>query len=219
MKKILFALIISSPANYAIAQPAVRNEPRHHNVFENEYVRVLDVWLPPNDTTQYHVHATPSVFTTFTKTITSSQLKGGQPVSSVSVAGNSTYDSLVTPRIHRVINIDSTWFHVMDAELVAGKPHADEPALQNTFLHLLFDEPLVRGYHIQLQSNESIQIPASKTGYLLISLSEAAASLHSNGIIQHRFMKPGHYYWIETGKSMSVNADDAAATFTLLQMK
>ena len=119
-------------------------------MFENDYVRVLDVWLAPNDTTQYHIHATPSVFIMLTKTTTSAQLTGQQPVRSISVAGNSWYDSLVTPRIHRVWNDDTTWFHVMDVELVAGKAHINEPVLQNAAIQLLFDEPLVRGYHIQL---------------------------------------------------------------------
>ena len=95
------------------AQVAVRDEPRHHNVFENGYVRILDVFLAPHDTTQFHVHNTPSVFTTFTKTATGSQTTSGQPSGDLSVAGRSWYDSLSTPRIHRVWNEDTTWFHVM----------------------------------------------------------------------------------------------------------
>ena len=67
MYKIYFILLAFHSFLFANAQPAVKDEPRHHNVFENEYIRILDVFLPPNDTTQYHIHSTPSVFTTFTK--------------------------------------------------------------------------------------------------------------------------------------------------------
>ena len=168
MKKYFFAIIALCLGSYAFAQPAVRNEPRHHNVFENDYVRVLDVYLAPNDTTQFHIHATPSVFITLTKTNTSAQLTGQKPVRSISVAGSSWYDSLVTPRIHRVWNDDTTWFHVMDVELVAGKAHSNEPVLQNASIQLLFDEPLVRGYHVQFTTSGSFSF--SKKCYLLVSL-------------------------------------------------
>ena len=64
MKKYFYVIIVFCFSNNVFAQPAVRNEPRHHNVFENDYIRVLDVYLAPDDTTQYHIHATPSVFIT-----------------------------------------------------------------------------------------------------------------------------------------------------------
>lgn len=220
MKKYFFVIIGCCLGSCAFAQTAVRNEPRHHNVFENDYVRVLDVWIAPNDTTQFHIHATPSVFIILTKTTTSAQLSGGQPVRSISVAGSSWYDSLVTPRIHRVWNDDTTWFHVMDVELVAGKPHINEPVLQNTAIQLLFDEPLVRGYHVHFATNESFQLPSSKTGYLLVSLSEASVTFRSNGSSQHRLMKVGHYCWIDAGQDLSISTNNSAlATFTLLQLK
>jgi hypothetical protein len=220
MKKYFFAIIALCFGNYAFTQPAVRNEPRHHNVFENDYVRVLDVYLAPNDTTQYHIHATPSVFITLTKTTTSAQLIGQQPVTSVSVAGGTWYDSLVTPRIHRVWNDDTTWFHVMDVELVAGKPHTNEPVLQSSWIQLLFDESLVREYRLQFATGGSFQLPSSKAGYLVVSLGEVAVTIQSNGAIQHRLMKQGHYFWIEAGRESSITTtNNASAAFTVLQMK
>jgi quercetin dioxygenase-like cupin family protein len=220
MKKYLIAIMATCWAGAAFEQPAVRNEPRHHNVFENEYIRILDVFLAPKDTTQFHVHATPSIFTTFTKTITSSQLPGQQPVRSTSVAGGSWYDSLVTPRVHRVWNDDTTWFHVMDIELVSGKPHVSEPVLQNEAIQLLFDEPLVRAYHVKLAPGGSVQLPSSKSGYLVLSLGEGAVTFRSKGVNQYRLMKEGHYSWISPGEEQSItNNDKQPAIFTFLQFK
>ena len=45
-----------------LAQVPVSQEPKHHNVFENSFVRVLDVHLLPGDTSLFHKHETPSVF-------------------------------------------------------------------------------------------------------------------------------------------------------------
>ena len=74
MKKYLLLILILCSNILIKAQVQVRNEPRHHNVFENEFVRILDVYLPPNDTTQYHIHNTPSVFIVLTNCFISSGL-------------------------------------------------------------------------------------------------------------------------------------------------
>ena len=202
------------------AQVPVRDEPRHHNVFENSYVRLLDVFLGPHDTTQFHVHATPSVFTTFTKTATGSQLVSGQPSGDLSVAGRSWYDSLSTPRIHRVWNEDTTWFHVMDIELVAGKPQSNPGVLQDSLLKLYFNEPLANGYRVQLEAGKHIELPVSATGYLLLSISNAIIEYKVNDFTQHRIMKSGHYLWIEPGKSFSLGSSgNTSASFVVLQLK
>ena len=202
------------------AQVPVRDEPRHHNVFENSYVRLLDVFLGPHDTTQFHVHNTPSVFTTFTKTATGSQLVSGQPTGDLSVAGKSWYDSLSTPRVHRVWNEDTLWFHVMDIELIAGKPRGEQPALHDPLLKLYFNEPLANGYRVELQPATRVELPASSIGYLLISIGHAEIEYMANDNLQHRVMKSAHYLWIEPGKPFSFTSKaDAPSSFVLLQLK
>ncbi|HEY0433106.1 MAG TPA: hypothetical protein VGC95_04505, partial [Chitinophagaceae bacterium] len=120
MYKLIF-FVVALPFSGFSQQLPVRNEPRHHNVFENGYVRILDVFLAPGDTTRFHLHNTPSLFTTFTRTATGSQIEGASPSHDISVAGKSWYDSLSKPRFHRVWNEDTSWFHVMDIELT-GTP-------------------------------------------------------------------------------------------------
>ena len=55
--------------------PVVR-EPYHKNVFENDYVRMIDVQIPVGVTTQYHVHEIPSVIIYLTKSSNASQTWG-----------------------------------------------------------------------------------------------------------------------------------------------
>lgn len=205
---------------FSAAQVQVRDEPRHHNVFENSYVRLLDVFLGPGDTTQFHVHSTPSVFTTFTKTATGSQLVSGQPSGDLSTAGRSWYDSLSKPRIHRVWNEDTTWFHVMDIEFVAGKPKSSPPVLRDPLLKLYFNEPLANGYNLNLDAGKQIELPMSANGYLLLSIGGAMIEYKVNDYTQHRVMKSGHYIWIEPGKSFLIKSDgNSPASFVILQLK
>src|ERR1700761_3462140 len=60
--RIFFLFLFAGPALSTTAQIQVSQEPRHHKVLDNEWVRVLDVHVPPHDTTMMHKHSTPSVF-------------------------------------------------------------------------------------------------------------------------------------------------------------
>lgn len=220
MRKHFFNFIILFQGIILHAQVHVRDEPRHHNVFENEFVRILDVYLAPGDTTQYHLHNTASVFIFLTTTTTGSQLQGQSATRSTSVANTAQYDSLVTPRIHQVWNEDNHWFHVMDIELTAGKPRGNPALLENTSLNLLFDKPLVNVYRLQLKTNVKFSLPVSASGYLLVSFGNANLVYESGKIVQYRKMKGGHYLWIGAGKTASLRVnDELVSDFLLLQMK
>jgi hypothetical protein len=201
------------------AQVHVRDEPRHHNVFENEYLRILDVYLPPGDTTLYHLHNTPSVFVFFTSTTTASQLQGQSATRSISDANTAIFDSLVTPRIHRVWNEDSGWFHVMDVELTSKEVPSQQPLLQNPALQLLFNKSLVNAYKVQL-NNKELHLPTSAKGYLLVSYGQAGLQYRFGKTSYQRLMKSGHYLWIDAGHPVNLSVkSEAPAGFLLLQMK
>lgn len=119
-KKLLFLSVLVIVSLGANAQVQVRNEPRHHNVLENKYFRVLDVNIPPHDTTLQHIHSTPSVILMFTNTVTATQLKGKGWESGKSIAGSAFYrDFSKDTVIHRVSNWDTVLYHVSDIELLS----------------------------------------------------------------------------------------------------
>src|SRR6187431_966860 len=165
LKYILLTAVITCSL-LTTAQIHVRDEPRHHNVFENDFIRILDVHLGPGDTTLYHLHNTPSVFILFTNTSVGSQLIGKQPQKGANITGEVSYDSLNTPRTHRVWNEDTNWFHVMDIELTGTKQKKNISVLQDPALKLLFNEQQVNGYNIELKAAGNLQLPASASGWL-----------------------------------------------------
>ena len=220
MKKYLLLILILCSNFLMKAQVQVRNEPRHHNVFENEFVRILDVYLPPNDTTQYHIHNTPSVFIILTNTNVGSQLIGMQPQKGANITGEVSYDSLSTPRTHRVWNEDSAWFHVMDIELTSKRANLRIPSLQNPTLRLLFNKEQVNGYETEIRPGGNLLLPASSNGYLLVSKSETVIDYKITETTLHRIMKAGHYLWIEGGKAITIMANiQTPASLVLLQLK
>jgi len=219
LKFILFVFIFSCSL-FASSQIHVRNEPRHHNVFENEFVRILDVHLGPRDTTLYHLHNTPSVFIVFTNTNVGSQLIGKQSQKGANITGVVSYDSLNTPRIHRVWNEDTSWFHVMDIELTSTKQNVKISPLKDTALKLLFNEQQVNGYNIDLKPNNTLELPASVNGYLVVSQTTSAIDCNIHGVTQHRMLNPAHYIWVDPGRNFSLKTNrNNAASFVLLQFK
>jgi hypothetical protein len=117
---ILGLILLCLPAKM-YAQVQVREEPRHKNILENKYIRVLDVRIAPGDTTLFHIHSTPSLFLLYTSTRVGSQLKDSAWEKGLNEAGEVSYNSFSPDiRVHRVSNIDTVPFHVNDIELLSS---------------------------------------------------------------------------------------------------
>lgn len=91
-------------------------EPRHHLVLDSTRFRVLDIRIPPGDTSQYHIHDCVILYVAIDPANTSSQLLGrdwivGTPFPSVgSIRIDSTYKA--QPVTHRVTNPGPRTFHL-----------------------------------------------------------------------------------------------------------
>jgi hypothetical protein len=55
----------------------VHEEPRHRMIFETPGTRILDIQIPPGDTTLYHTHSEPILYVTMSTSRTRSQNHGG----------------------------------------------------------------------------------------------------------------------------------------------
>src|SRR2546425_10579589 len=76
-----------------IGQVPASQDPFHRIVFQNKYIRILDVLLEPNDTTQFHIHSLPSLFVYFSNTNIALQTKGKDWVKQRSESGKARYSS------------------------------------------------------------------------------------------------------------------------------
>jgi hypothetical protein len=205
---------------FSFSQVQVSKEPRHHNIFENDHVRILDVHIPSGDTTQIHVHSTPSVFVILTNHVK----VGSQVISEEKRANLNTSDNdniwfegfYTTPRIHRVWNSDTKEYHVMDIELTNKNLISLEPPIQQEAFTFLFDQKPVRAYRIKTGTTE-ITVPARKAGILIIQLSD---SDHSITINEKPFHKMGDYIYIPSGNRVGVSADaKGTAEFAFFELK
>ncbi|MEO6219987.1 MAG: hypothetical protein ABIO81_06130 [Ginsengibacter sp.] len=203
------------------AQVPVSKEPRHHLVFENNKVRILNVLVLPGDTTQYHVHSTPSVFIPFTKTRTGSQRINEQPEYGTSVAGNVWFEDLSEPhiKIHRVWNVDTSVFHVMDIELLKKETRfiSNPPAIPHA--HIQIDTPFARTYIIKLAKNEELNIKEQTCDFILVAINDSEIKMIENGKESRTFIESGQYYWINANDNFLIfNRGNTPANFTLVSI-
>jgi hypothetical protein len=218
MKQYLLLIAMLTSGTMCMSQLPVSKEPMHHNVFENSYLRVLDVHLAPGDTSLFHKHETPSVFIVLNPVKTGSEviIEDGASTALLKDSAISFESFARSPRIHRVWNADTSEFHVMDVEIL-NKDHRDiGPTTKSADFRLLFDEQSLRGYRVTLKAGGKISLPASYP-YLVVCLNDAA----SNAIINKKvFIKKGDYLFIKPGEKISFNNKGKQAySFAVIEVK
>lgn len=116
----LFAGGVSTAVSAQTVVP-VHEEPHHHLVFEDSLFRILDVRIPPGDTTGFHLHDAPMAYVSISPASVDAQALDGRwatasgdtiplmPIGAVS--WDEGYAD--TPKVHRVANIDDRLFRLI----------------------------------------------------------------------------------------------------------
>ena len=213
--KSLFFLLFCLPC-YCIAQVPVYEEPMHKVALQNEYIRLIDVNVPPHDTTQYHKHTTPSAIVFLSKSTTGSQRLGGEVNTGGKVLpGNSVYaDFAESPVSHRVWNEDTAVYHVMDIEIFPRKNAMKCDTIDDPFFKLAWEQKNVRVYNVYIEGGESVIVRKSKCPHLLILIS---GLVEMNNKEQQ--IKPGGFLWYPASTSFKIkNKNPTDAECVLLEL-
>jgi hypothetical protein len=220
MKKIFIFSLVLPLFLPARAQVPVSKEPRHHDVLDNAWVRLLDVHIPPGDTSQFHIHETPSVFLILSDAKTGSQViqEEDRSKSPVHDYGNIWFEGFYKlPRIHRVWNGDTSEFHVMDIEL-PNKNYIpiDSPIRQAAFT-LLFEEKPVRVYRLKLDPHQGISLHPRKANILLIQTGDSVITTRVN---LKSLSQKADFIYIPSGQSIDLKNEGARKSeFVFFELK
>lgn len=217
MRQFLFLFLISVLQTNAQDTVAASKEPLHKNVFENQYVRVLDLHIAPGDTTLFHKHEIPCVSVSLHPVRTGSQTivdDRGPKVASLDrrITFEGFYQS---PRIHRVWNRDTSVFHWMDVEvLTKGDRIPEAPLTLDGFIQV-FDAPPVRAYRLVLKGNQKLDF--KRTAPLLIVGISNAGNIKIN---KKAFSKQGDFLFVEPSTKISLaNKEEQEYTLAVLELK
>lgn len=217
----LFIFVLTGSLNHIQAQMLVHKEPRHRPVFKNNEIRILNVLVPPGDTSLYHLHNTPSFFIRLTDTHTGSQVQGELPKAGQSKAGEIRFENLAPPinRVHRVWNADRDTFQVMDVELLMKKITFDQKPLNLPNLKLEIDTSRVRAYRLNLTEENSFTVKNKKHSLVLVSLNDTQAETMKNGQFFLQNLKRGSFFVIKRNQSFSIrNKSSSTKSFVLLEL-
>ncbi|HEV8284308.1 MAG TPA: hypothetical protein VGQ09_08355 [Chitinophagaceae bacterium] len=207
----------------AFTQVAVRYEPRHKVALENEYVRLLDVRLPPKDTSLFHIHEIPSFFIPLSTTTIGIEVKGQAPQESKFTAGSTWYNDFANgPLVHKVWNSDTNVLHVVDLELLSPK-NTILPAVDLPGLKIDFENEKLRVYKFEIVPNQHLILPPLKTPMLFISVSGPTLEINNaNGYVPPggRKINAGGFQWLDPPKKYVIsNSATSAANAILILLK
>ena len=203
-----------------IAQVQVSKEPRHHVAFENKFVRILDVWLPPHDTSQFHIHSTPSLFLPLSTANVSSQIQGKEWTSERMETGKSWYRSFSPDSmIHRVSNIDTIPFHVADIEMLSTYDSINSPKIKPLTFPVLYDNERAIAYN--LPANAINQNSIKARGPMVIFLTAGTGVTFKDAASgKTKELLAGKFLYVEPGTLFSLSTTDAtAANLVIFEIK
>lgn len=218
MKQLLFPFLLLYVLKLnAQDTVAASKEPLHKNIFENQYVRVLELHIAPGDTTLFHKHEIPVVSISLHPVRTGGQTivdDKGPKVSSLD--RRITFDGFYqSPRVHRVWNRDTSVFHWMDIEVLTKGDRMLEPPLALDGFTQVFDAPPVRAYRLVLKGKQKLAFKR-KAPILIVSLKNAS-KVTAN---RKRFSKEGDFLFVQASKKILIeNKDEQEYTFAVLELK
>jgi hypothetical protein len=220
IKKFFSALLLLILVKISFAQVPipVREEPRHHVVLQNQYLRLLDVWLPPDDTTFFHIHEIPSLFVILSKTVTASQVKGEDWVQGAftSEAGHAWYNDFKNgPLIHRVCNIDTIPFHVMDIEILS-KYHKDTNRISPLPIDTLFTSERAFAYHVNFSNKEEKKLMGNRGPMVVIVVSGPGLIVQNQKDQKQQEVLQGKFLWIEPGTDFVIQNNETDKTSAVI---
>lgn len=185
------------------AQVQVSKEPRHQNVLENKYIRLLDVRIKPGDTSLLHIHSTPSLFLHFTSTDVCVQVKGKAFTKNKNTAGNASYTSFLNDTlVHRVSNCDTVPFHVSDIEILSSYKPAT--AIKPLPFTVLFENETAIAYRLSGTSFNSRLI--SGRGPMVAELVVGEVICYNTMTKRSTSIQAGKFLYLEPGSSFYFSA-------------
>lgn len=198
----------------------IEQEPAHRLVLQNEYARVFEVWLPPGNSTLWHVHLHDGLSVRLADATIEDQPKDG-PAEAFSLRrGQVSYGATPIARAHRVRNVGESAFHIVYVELLsppgisAGHTAVPDP-------RVVLENDRVRALRRILAPGESTDMHTH--GSRAVGVPVAAGRLEISdpeGATRTVEVKVGAAQWIEPGTTHRLkNVGDAAIEIVDIEIK
>ena len=219
MKRVLAAALAGLTC--MVVQPAMAQEqeravpieraPYHLPVFTNEYVTVLNIYVPPQRNTGYHTHSRDSVSVNVEDADMTNQDLGKPQAEPTQRAarGRATFAGYSTqgPRSHKASNVGPTPFHNVSFIFRSQKPWGFTPSSRADVPGYVpvMDNERVRGWRLVLEPGQAVaaitqQAPGIRVVVNGGELVEGVPGQPDRGMS----LKLGEFYWQDSGVTRAV---------------
>ena len=214
------ALVLLTAVAAAPDRPVpVEEEPNHKTVFKNAYVQAFRVTLEPGTATRVHVHAHDDVAVRLS-TATIEADGPGQPAPAredtgpgmVSARGNEA-----RPLTHRVKNVGTTVFDVLDVQALARPEGPETPAITVPAA----ENPRMRVYRYALDPGAATPQHAHARPYLVVAATDVQLKMTApDGRAMEHPVKAGDLHWVDAAVTHTlVNAGTEKAVLLEIELK
>ncbi|MBA3356288.1 MAG: hypothetical protein H0U18_10230 [Pyrinomonadaceae bacterium] len=217
---LLLSLTLLPPASAQSPVP-IEKEPRHRLKFENQYVRVFDVFIPPNDTSLFHTHVNDGLSVRLADARIRDEALDGTPEDITVKRGAVSFALRPSPLTHRVSNIGITPFRNIFVEVLPSasmSPSAPPPELLAGHT-LVLENERVRMSRLVLAPGQSAELHTHALRGLGVAVSEGRVAVISGGRrVRTVKFKPGDTQWHEGGTKYTLRNVDST-TFEAVEIE
>ncbi len=191
----------TSTENYVIV--SVEKEPNHKTVFKNDFLQVFRVTLEPGKTSLMHTHSRDDASVRLSTTTVEAD-SPGQPVGPpepVYPGFVSARDNEANPRTHRVHNIGTALFDVINVQ-VLGRPAGpttsavSTPAAENSKMRL---------YSYELKAGEVTAEHTHARPFLHVTVTDSKLRMTAaDGSSKETTVKAGDMKWVDSAVTHTI---------------
>jgi hypothetical protein len=209
---VAFACLISQAAiaeDEVHAVPIVK-APFHLPVFQNEYVTVLKIDVPPHRNTGFHTHTADSVSVNIEEADMANQLPGEKqtpPQHSKRGQANFTAYSKQPPRTHKASNMGETPFHNVTFLFNYPQPGRFSPSSRTgvSGYTQIIDNERVRGWRLVLDPGQTAgAFTQSAPGLRIVLDGSEIAEVVPGQPERGMNLRLGEFYWQDPGVTRAV---------------
>ncbi len=195
----MFGLVVVLAATAYLQDGAVpvENEPVHKTVFKNEYVQAFRVMVEPGKATLMHTHSHDDAAVRLSTAVIAMDIPG-QPVGPreyVRPGLISTRDNEARPYTHRVHNVGTTVFDVIDLQVLKRPPGPAVPAIAVPAA----ENARMRVYRYELAPGASSVQHSHARPYMLIAATDVELLMTApGGASSEHPVKAGDMHWVDS---------------------
>ena len=241
-KTVSVVAVIAAVGGLAVgldSQPAekivpVHEEPRHRLVFDSPGTRILDINVPPGDTTLFHTHGDPILYVSMSAARTRSQRLGSEwsggeaaqglnpkpPAPAVQPAADrpgrmtSTTSYAKQPLTHRVENVGQTLFRLIGITNASAGDERTTPSIGFEGTPEI-SNPWFRGYRWTIDATDSNHKHANPVAIVLVS----GRAMTKGATKTVTLTAPGAFAWYEGDDPHSIRAIEGNAEVVEVEVR